>query len=57
LVVAAGDESPSSAVIGGGHVDYWDGTDIDIIRVQPTPSPRWPPTMPSSTDTGATSPR
>jgi ATP-dependent DNA ligase len=34
LLVAAGDEHPWPAVIGGGHVGYWGG-DIDIIRVRP----------------------
>jgi ATP-dependent DNA ligase len=35
LLVAAGDEHPWPPVIGGGHVGYWGGKDIDVIRVEP----------------------
>ena len=35
LLVPAGDDHPWPAVIGGGHVGYWGGKEIDIVRVQP----------------------
>ena len=35
LLVAAGDEHPWPSVIGGGHVGYWGGKDVEIVRVQP----------------------
>ena len=35
LLAAAGDEHPWPVVIGGGHVGYWGGKDIDIVRVRP----------------------
>jgi ATP-dependent DNA ligase len=35
LLVAAGAEHPWPTTIGGGHVGYWGGKDIDIVRVEP----------------------
>jgi ATP-dependent DNA ligase len=35
LLVDVGDDHPWPAVIGGGHVGYWGGKDIDIVRVRP----------------------
>ena len=32
---AAGGEHPWPTTIGGGHVGYWGGKDIDIVRVEP----------------------